>query len=805
MPRTRRQLAQVDDGEDQASQVRDAAEVNVHKDDQNTTDTPELPTTPQPGAVDLMPERPTSFSSVAESQGDALVPAARVSVESAAEALSKKDKGQALTGQVVASVSFAEQSLGNDTATSATASPPLSHADHMDTKAVKPAGDVQVDASSKTLGPTPEHETSSSQTMSMPTIPNTADDDIKADHASTCSDLQAPQQAEQDQRSFGDTQERSPVPPPAADDDDDDDDIKEGEDESTDHGDLLDDDNLPPVVRRKRLKLDSADSDEATSVPTQTTNAELVASEAEASIESLVSTIPRRTKTVGPSAEAASTSRDPQDQEHADHSDEHPQDADPISEAKEGLDDEQPVTSAPPSGGVSESWSPAEQDDSDKLRPAMSLKEAAEYLQTLPRRHPESTNDARLFIGNLASESTSQVELLSIFSKYGRIMEQPLMLRSYAFIQYDCPESTQLAIRYEQGRLIGGRHLDLSVASGRRGSGSSSNANANDSHHLGSAGSGPEGKRAASNQGMNRRKRDASTMDMGGPRPPPRPGAPYVRILVIGTTSRPMAHAMQNVIRSLGISTDVAYIFSTHLGTALKEAYAQCVRYMIVVTSKDASKGACSLRTYEKTGYEHAGGGNIMPFHEALAIIFREERINLPVPPAAYTVAAAAAAAATAMSLPSAGGGDTTNMPTTLPGAAPGMTSAPATIAATTPYGYPNPMVSAPGPMPYPFASMPPGYLYGPPPPSAPNASAGVSVQRGYHPGYMAGLPPAGINPPMMHPQHTQVSGNASYAPSQGSAAPPGADMNQVKQLLATLQQFQQRNASARNSGGNPL
>jgi hypothetical protein len=784
MPRTRRQR-ELAKAEEESPVVPDGAALNLLKGERENIVTPEPSEAPRP--ADIVGEAEQSSLPATESlpAGAVLNVVSAVSSDSKDTGGSPSDLERARTGEGGILAPSLEPSLSHDAGAAHVATGQSLHQTYQGSATTEqPTQDSEVQLSLKDLKQQPDQETTP---LRIPSSPPSLENEVGNVDAVQPTTLQARDDhtiAENSHQPHVGTEGNSPVPPSPAHDD-----------ESVRHDDLLDDDNLPPVVRRKRIKVDSAVSAEEFNALTETG---VTSQQKETSPLLGMSSIPRRSKTSAFPDESTSPLPEKEGEESAEIADERQQIEDGPSEKKESPIAEQ----ASATEETNESWNPTEPDDSAKLRPAMNLKEAAEYLQTLPRRHPDGINDARLFIGNLASESTSQVELLSIFSKYGNIIEQPLMLRSYAFIQYEHPESTQLAIRYEQGRMIGGRHLDLSVASGRRGSasGSTNNPNASDSHHYIGTGSGPEGKRSLSNPGMNRRKRDASSIDTGGSRPPPRPGAPYVRILVIGTTSRPMAHAMQNVIRSLGISADVAYIFSNHLGTALKEAYAQCVRYMIVVTSKDASRGACSLRTYEKTGYEHASGGNIMPFHEALAIIFREERINLPVPPAAYTVASAAMSHASA-------GGDTTNMATMLPGTAPGIGPGPPSVAATTPYGYPNPMISAAGGMPYPFASMAPGYLYGPPgpppppPPSAPSAPAGVSTQRGY-PGYMAAMPPGGISAPMVPPHHGQVTGNTAYSTGPPTGAPPGADMNQVKQLLATLQQFQQRNASTRNGGG---
>lgn len=67
--------------------------------------------------------------------------------------------------------------------------------------------------------------------------------------------------------------------------------------------------------------------------------------------------------------------------------------------------------------------------------------------------------NCRIFIGNLASEATSKEELRSIFIKYGEITEDPIIRRCFGFIQYDNEESTQRAMKKENGRQIGHRKI----------------------------------------------------------------------------------------------------------------------------------------------------------------------------------------------------------------------------------------------------------------------------------------------------------------------------------------------------------
>jgi len=56
--------------------------------------------------------------------------------------------------------------------------------------------------------------------------------------------------------------------------------------------------------------------------------------------------------------------------------------------------------------------------------------------------NPNRPPNCRIFLGNLASEKTSRKELQEIFSKYGEIVEEIVLRRSFGFIQYDNPGNT---------------------------------------------------------------------------------------------------------------------------------------------------------------------------------------------------------------------------------------------------------------------------------------------------------------------------------------------------------------------------
>eukprot|EP00005_Dracoamoeba_jomungandri_P010900 CAMPEP_0174275144 /NCGR_PEP_ID=MMETSP0439-20130205/59668_1 /TAXON_ID=0 /ORGANISM="Stereomyxa ramosa, Strain Chinc5" /LENGTH=617 /DNA_ID=CAMNT_0015367225 /DNA_START=561 /DNA_END=2411 /DNA_ORIENTATION=- len=75
--------------------------------------------------------------------------------------------------------------------------------------------------------------------------------------------------------------------------------------------------------------------------------------------------------------------------------------------------------------------------------------------------------NCRIFIGNLATEKTSHAELREIFSKYGRITEDIVLRKSFGFVQFATPEAARDAIKGENGRLIGGLRIDISMADNR--------------------------------------------------------------------------------------------------------------------------------------------------------------------------------------------------------------------------------------------------------------------------------------------------------------------------------------------------
>jgi hypothetical protein len=75
--------------------------------------------------------------------------------------------------------------------------------------------------------------------------------------------------------------------------------------------------------------------------------------------------------------------------------------------------------------------------------------------------------NCRVFLGNLAAERTTPAEIAAIFCKYGKLGEEPLLRRSFGFVQYENPEAAQAAIRGAQGVEVGGLKIDVTLADNR--------------------------------------------------------------------------------------------------------------------------------------------------------------------------------------------------------------------------------------------------------------------------------------------------------------------------------------------------
>lgn len=281
----------------------------------------------------------------------------------------------------------------------------------------------------------------------------------------------------------------------------------------------------------------------------------------------------------------------------------------------------------------------------------------------LPRNLPKSAKhrpeNARVFIGNLASEYTDIHDIIKIFHKYGTLIEEPVLRRSFGFVQYSTAEAAKAAVDGEQGRIIGGIGIDLSIADNREVRKGTHIMNNTPFQHprAGPGTAGRSGRRERENPAFTARKRRRSVSPQGPPRkggvhppqfrrqrPEPRNGV-YLRILCMSPTAKAYARHCENTFRNMtGLRADVLHIIAAGLGEALGRAMRDSIPYVMVVASKDVEDGTCTIRTLEKTGYEKSGRGNgVIPLKEAVEVCLIERGILMPMNPASQNMAGAAA------------------------------------------------------------------------------------------------------------------------------------------------------------------
>uniref|UniRef100_A0A6T5WAM3 RRM domain-containing protein n=1 Tax=Erythrolobus australicus TaxID=1077150 RepID=A0A6T5WAM3_9RHOD len=238
----------------------------------------------------------------------------------------------------------------------------------------------------------------------------------------------------------------------------------------------------------------------------------------------------------------------------------------------------------------------------------------------LPKNGPsefKNTPGTRLFIGNFASEGTSADELVEIFSRYGTIIEQPTIRKSYAFVQYDSPEPVLRAIAAENHRTENGLSWELSIAGTRPAAASTSAL-------------------SASSAGAAARYSGGTAYSTGAG-----VGVVQVRVMAMGTQARGYAERVSRAASErLALSSDVVSTDREQLRTSLRTAQDARIPVVLVVAGRDERTSVCSMRTLELTGYEKVAGRSELPLEEALALI------RLKCPHARADPAAAAAAAA---------------------------------------------------------------------------------------------------------------------------------------------------------------
>lgn len=250
--------------------------------------------------------------------------------------------------------------------------------------------------------------------------------------------------------------------------------------------------------------------------------------------------------------------------------------------------------------------------------------------RNLPKTAKHRPKNARVFVGNLASEFTTPQEMIKIFYKYGELIEEPVLRRSFGFIQYSSPESASRAVAGEQARIIGGIPIDLSIADNREVKRGTHVVNNTPFPH------GPKQNTAS----RKRRRSNSPNRRMGGVHPPqyrrarpePRNGI-HMRILCMSTTARSYARTCEAMFKgeTSGLGCDVVHIVANELGSALGKCMTQSIPYVLVVASKDVEDGTCTIRTLERTGYEKAGRGNgIIPLREAINVCLIDRGIIPP-------------------------------------------------------------------------------------------------------------------------------------------------------------------------------
>lgn len=66
--------------------------------------------------------------------------------------------------------------------------------------------------------------------------------------------------------------------------------------------------------------------------------------------------------------------------------------------------------------------------------------------------------EARVFIGNLPSESVSRQAVEEMYKEYGKILGISLH-KSYGFVQFDSEESAKTAVKATHGTMMSGKRL----------------------------------------------------------------------------------------------------------------------------------------------------------------------------------------------------------------------------------------------------------------------------------------------------------------------------------------------------------
>eukprot|EP01116_Phalansterium_solitarium_P005966 TRINITY_DN1828_c0_g1_i10.p1 TRINITY_DN1828_c0_g1~~TRINITY_DN1828_c0_g1_i10.p1 ORF type:complete len:837 (+),score=112.98 TRINITY_DN1828_c0_g1_i10:59-2569(+) len=71
---------------------------------------------------------------------------------------------------------------------------------------------------------------------------------------------------------------------------------------------------------------------------------------------------------------------------------------------------------------------------------------------------------SRLYVSNLNVDRNTHDDLFKIFSRHGRLVEEVLVRKNFAFIQFDNVGAAEAAIRAEKGRVLAGNRIEVVLA-----------------------------------------------------------------------------------------------------------------------------------------------------------------------------------------------------------------------------------------------------------------------------------------------------------------------------------------------------
>lgn len=310
---------------------------------------------------------------------------------------------------------------------------------------------------------------------------------------------------------------------------------------------------------------------------------------------------------------------------------------------------EDPKSNSPPDDQRTKEDNADRMEDSEDGKPFGASSETRSVPKHLPKVAKNRPENARVFIGNLASEYTTPSDIVKVFHKYGTLIEEPVLRRSFGFVQYSTSDAAKAAVLGEQGRIIGGIPIDLSIADNRevrKGAhivnntpfqhpkpGFNRHGRTRDRDMAGGfgAGGGPPRKRRRSISPVGSRKGGVHPPQFRRHRPEPRNGV-FMRILCMSPTAKVYARHCETMFKQMtGSKADVLFIVAANLGDALGRAMRDQIPYVMVVASKDVEDGTCTIRTLEKTGYEKSGRGNgVIPLREAIEVCLIERGTIMP-------------------------------------------------------------------------------------------------------------------------------------------------------------------------------